>query len=227
MNPVPAETSLYLPIKSFLESLGYAVKGEVGGCDVLAVREGEPPVLIVCELKLRFNLELVLQGVERASAVDEVWLAADVAVNGAVRGKGKEADKRFRQLCRRLGFGMLGVFADGRVEAIVSPVSPFPRADKKRRSRLYEEWRKRRGDPAAGGSTRTPIMTAYRQEALACAAALAAGPLRPRDLKPQSARAYGILRNNVYGWFERESRGLYGLTDAGRAALIRWQPAGR
>jgi len=23
----------------------------VGGCDVLAVREGEPPVLVVCELK--------------------------------------------------------------------------------------------------------------------------------------------------------------------------------
>ena len=89
---MPAETSLYLPIKSFLESLGYAVKGEVGGCDVLAVREGEPPVLIVCELKLRFNLELVLQGVERASACDEVWLAANVATNG----KGREADKRFR-----------------------------------------------------------------------------------------------------------------------------------
>jgi hypothetical protein len=58
---MPAETSLYLPIKIFLESL-YAVKGEVGGCDVLAVREGEPPVLVVRELKLRFNLELVLQG---------------------------------------------------------------------------------------------------------------------------------------------------------------------
>lgn len=215
---MPAETSLYLPIKSFLESLGYAVKGEVGGCDVLAVREGEPPVLIVCELKLRFNLELVLQGVERASACDEVWLAANVATNG----KGREADKRFRQLCRRLGFGLLGVFADGRVEAIVSPVSPFPRADRKRRSRLYEEWRKRRGDPAAGGSSRTPIMTAYRQEALACAAALATDPLRPRDLKEQSPRAPGILRNNVYGWFVREAPGLYGLTDAGRAALVRW-----
>jgi hypothetical protein len=59
---MPAETSLYLSIKIFPESLGYAVKGEVGGCDVLAVREGEPPVLVVRELKLRFNLELVLQG---------------------------------------------------------------------------------------------------------------------------------------------------------------------
>jgi hypothetical protein len=214
-----SETSLYPPIKKFLETLGYAVKGEVGGCDVLAVRDGEPPVLIVCELKLRFNLELVLQGVERAAACDEVWLAA------LAGGRGREADSRFRGLCRRLGFGMLGVYSDGSVEAIVSPVSPFPRKDARRRSRLHEEWKRRRGDPTAGGSTRKPIMTAYRQEALACAAALAAGSLRPRDLKPQSDRAPTILRSNVYGWFVREAPGLYGLSDAGREALLRWPPA--
>ncbi|MBX3532562.1 MAG: hypothetical protein KF849_18335 [Rhizobiaceae bacterium] len=215
-----SETALYAPIKAFLETCGYAVKGEIGGCDVLAVRDGEPPLLVVCELKLRFNLELVLQGVERASASDEVWLAANVS------GRGREADSRFRALCRRLGFGMLGVFPDSRVEVIVSPVSPFPRVEKRRRSRLYEEWRNRRGDPATGGSTRTKIMTAYRQEALACAGALAAGPLRPRDLKPHSGRAQGILADNHYGWFVREARGLYGLTDAGRAALLQWSPAG-
>lgn len=216
-----SETALYAPIKAFLETFGYAVKGEIGGCDVLAVAEGEPPLLVVCELKLRFNLELVLQGVERASACDEVWLAANVS------GKGREADSRFRALCRRLGFGMLGVFPGGRVEVIVSPVSPFPRVEKRRRSRLYEEWRNRRGDPATGGSTRTKIMTAYRQEALACASALVEGPLRPRDLKPRSLRAQGILRDNHYGWFVREARGLYGLTPAGRDALVQWAPPDR
>jgi hypothetical protein len=220
-----SETALYAPIKTFLESLGYAVKGEVGGCDVLGIAPGEPPVLIVCELKLRFNLEVVLQGVERAAACDEVWLAANVS-SGKGRAKGKESDSRFRALCRRLGFGMLGVFADGRVEVIVSPIAPFPRADKRRRSRLYTEWQKRRGDPALGGSTRKPIMTAYRQEALACAAALTAGPLRPRDLKPHSDRAPNILRDNVYGWFFREARGLYGITDTGRAALAQWTRPG-
>lgn len=221
MPKVPlSETALYAPIKAFLESLGYAVKGEVGGCDVLAVADGEPPVLVVCELKLRFNLELVLQGVQRAAACDEVWLAARMAAGG----RGREGDSRFRALCRRLGFGMLGVFADGRVEVLVSPVSPFPRKDARRRSRLYDEWRRRRGDPATGGMTRRPVMTAYRQEALACAAALAGGPRRPRDLKAHSARAAGILRNNVYGWFVRQARGVYGLTEEGRAALLRWSP---
>ncbi|MEA2856612.1 MAG: putative phosphodiesterase, partial [Methylobacteriaceae bacterium] len=27
---------------------------------------------------------------------------------------------------------------------------------------------------------------------------------------------------NVYGWFAREERGIYGLTEAGRGALTRW-----
>src|SRR5207244_4105136 len=99
------ETSLYLPVKRFLERLGFAVKGEVRGCDVVALGEGEPPILVIGELKLAFNLELLLQAVDRAAAADEVWIAARLSA----RGKGRESDKRYRNLCRRLGFGMLGV----------------------------------------------------------------------------------------------------------------------
>ena len=33
-----SETDLYPPIKRFLEGQGYTVKGEIGACDVLAVR---------------------------------------------------------------------------------------------------------------------------------------------------------------------------------------------
>ena len=62
-------------------------------------------------------------------------------------------------------------------------------------------------------------MTAYRQRALACAAALAHGPRRPRDLKASIPDAPGILHGNVYGWFARVERGLYNLTESGRGAL--------
>jgi hypothetical protein len=65
-------------------------------------------------------------------------------------------------------------------------------------------------------------MTAYRQQALDCAKALAAAPGRPRDLKPTMPDAAKILRRNVYGWFERIERGRYGLTALGRAELARW-----
>ncbi|MDZ5452913.1 DUF2161 domain-containing phosphodiesterase [Labrys sp. ZIDIC5] len=212
------ETELYLPVKAFLESLGFAVKGEIGGCDVLALREGEPPVAVICELKQSFNLELVLQGVDRAGACDEIWLAARLSL----RGKGRESDARFRNLCRRLGFGLLGVSGSGQVQIIVTPEAPFPRRDPKRRSRLLREHRKRQGDPVVGGSSRVPQMTAYRQQALACAAALVVAPLRRRDLAKTVPDAPKILQGNVYGWFERVEKGIYGLTSAGREALERW-----
>mgnify|MGYP001067946317 CR=1 FL=1 len=212
------ETSLYLPIKRFLEDQGFMVKGEIGNCDLVALKEGEPPLVVIGEMKLSFNLELVLQAVDRAAAADEVWLAARISR----RGNGRESDKRFRNLCRRLGFGMLGVSEMGDVSVIVSPDAPMPRKDTRKRSRLVAEHRRRRGDPAVGGSTRAPVMTAYRQEALACAAALVAGPLRPRDLRPNAPKAAQILRDNYYGWFDRAERGIYILTEAGHAALQRW-----
>jgi len=215
------ETTLYLPIKGFLEAAGYSVKGEISGCDLVGLTPDEPPVVVICELKLSFNLELILQAVDRAAASDEVWIAARVSA----KGKGRESDRRYRDLCRRLGFGMLGVADNGTVDVIVSPVAPMPRKNARKRSRLVNEHKRRKGDPAVGGSTRAPIMTAYRQQALACAAALQAGPLRPRDLKPIVPTAMNILRGNVYGWFERLERGIYGLTPLGAQALTRWPAA--
>lgn len=212
------ETSLYSPVKGFLESLGFTVKGEIGGCDLLALSADSPPIVVICELKLKFNLELVLQGVDRAAASDEVWLAACMSA----RGNGRESDARFRNLCRRLGFGLLGILPNGEVQILLSSAAQAPRRDPRRRSRLIEEHRRRRGDPVAGGGSRSPIMTAYRQEALSCAAALAEGPRRPRDLKIERPNAPKILLNNVYGWFARVDRGVYDLTDAGREALKRW-----
>ena len=212
------ETSLYLPVKGFLEKAGYVVKGEVAGCDLVGLSDDDPPVVVVCELKMSFNLELILQAVDRAAVSDEVWIAARISA----KGKGREADKRYRDLCRRLGIGMLGISDTGDVSVIVGSVSPMPRTNPKRRSRLMRERQKRRGDPALGGSTRAPVMTAYRQQALGCAAALASGPLRVRDIRSGVPEAGKILLSNVYGWFERLDRGVYGLTEAGRDALQRW-----
>jgi hypothetical protein len=213
------ETSLYLPVKGFLETAGYTVKGEIGGCDLVGLRDDDPSVVVICELKLSFNLELILQAVDRASVADEVWIAARVSA----KGKGRESDKRYRDLCRRLGFGMLGISDAGEVSVIVGSVTPMPRTNPKRRSRLMREHQKRKGDPAVGGSTRTPLMTAYRQQALGCAVALAPGPLKVRDVRASVPEAGKILQGNVYGWFERVERGVYGLTPAGHEALGRWQ----
>jgi hypothetical protein len=224
LKPTARETSLYLPVKRYLESLGFSVKGEICGCDLVALRGDEPPVVVVGELKLGFNLELVLQGINRTAACDEIWLAVRTAGRG-----GRERDPRVRKLCRFLGFGLLGVSATGRVEALVEPGPWRPRRDAKRRSRLVNEHRRRLGDPALGGSSKSPIMTAYRQRALACAASLSSGPRRTSEVRTAIPDAPKILLHNVYGWFFRVERGVYGLTPAGTTALTRWpqgtQPA--
>jgi hypothetical protein len=212
------ETSLYRPVKRYLEKLGFQVKGEICGCDLVALRGDGPAIVIVGELKLCFNLELLLQGIDRTPACDEIWLA----VRTSARGKGRERDPRVRKLCRLLGFGLLGVSGTGHIELIVEPGPWRPRRDPKRRSQLIEEHQRRRGDPVLGGSSKSPIMTAYRQQALACAALLANGPGRPRDIKVAVPDAPRILLGNVYGWFVRVERGVYALTDQGCAALIRW-----
>jgi hypothetical protein len=73
-----------------------------------------------------------------------------------------------------------------------------------------------------GSTTRAPIMTAYRQQALACASALSGGPRPVKELRAGIPDAGKILLHNVYGWFDRAERGIYLLTDAGHAALKRW-----
>ncbi len=183
---------------------------------MVALRGGASPVVVVCELKLGFNLELLLQGVDRSAACDEIWLAVRASTRGHMR------DSRVKKLCRLLGFGLIGVSAIGQVEILVEPGPWRPRRNARERSRLVSEHQRRRGDPALGGSSKSPIMTAYRQQALACAASLVVGPRRTRDLKLIVPDAPKILLNNVYGWFVRVERGVYGLTEEGRAALVRW-----
>jgi hypothetical protein len=215
-----SETSLYPAIKSFLEAAGFDVKGEVRGCDIVAVRSGETVTLTIVEMKLGLNLDLLLQVTDRCRMADEVWMAVP-----ATR-RGRDRDPRVHRLCRLLGFGLMAVnTARDRVEVLVEPGPYRPRRDHRRRVHLLVEHGRRRGDPSPGGGTRQPVMTAYRQQALTCAALLRDGPGRPSELRSAAPDAGKILLQNVYGWFERTQRGVYQLTAAGEAALQRWPSA--
>jgi hypothetical protein len=77
------------------------VKGEVKGCDIVAVRAGEGLTLTIVKMKLGFTLDLLLQVTDRMRAVDEVWLAVP-----ATR-RGRDRDLRVHRLCRLLGFGLM------------------------------------------------------------------------------------------------------------------------
>ena len=79
------ETSLYPAVKRFLEAASFDVKGEVKGCDIVAVRAGEGLTLTIVEMKLGFTLDLLLQVTDRMRAADEVWLAVPATPRGRDR----------------------------------------------------------------------------------------------------------------------------------------------
>ena len=221
------EAALYPPLKAFLERQGYEVKGEVRGCDLVARRGDEPPVIV--ELKLRFNLPLVLQGVDRLALTERVYLAVPRSEH-RVRG-GPLAPERpeIRKLCRRLGLGLILVgLVRKTVEILEEPVPYRPRQAKSRALRLVDEFARRIGDANVGGAVGVPLVTAYRQDALRCARALALyGPMRVGALRAIAGvpRAARILQRNVYGWFNRIERGTYALTPEGDQALGRFAEA--
>lgn len=207
---MPLESDLYAPVKALLEKQGYAVKGEVRGCDVVAVRGAEPPVVV--ELKRVFGLGLVLQGVDRLALTDAVYLAV---------GQWPKKMKDVKKLCRRLALGLIVVVAE-RADVVLDPAPYAPRKNKRSVGRLLGEHARRVGDPNRGGSsTRVPMMTAYRQEALRCAQLLRRGPMKLADMRAAAdvPNAAKILRQDYYGWFERVERGIYAITPAGQRGL--------
>lgn len=208
-TPAAPETALYAPVKALLEAQGYDVKGEIVGCDVVGVRADGPPVVV--ELKQKFGLALVLQGIDRLAMTDAVYLGV---------GAWPRRPATVRKLLRRVGLGLI-VISDGRAEVALDPLPYQPRKTRARTARLLDEHRRRVGDPTTGGSVRRPIMTAYRQEALRCAARLDAGPATLRAIREggDAPHAGPILRSNYYGWFDRVERGVYALSPRGRKAL--------
>jgi hypothetical protein len=208
------EADLYPPVKAFLEAQGYTVKAEVGALDVMACRDPDPPVVV--ELKTALNLPLILQGVARQGLFENVYLAVPKPAKWTHRYRDLMA------LLRRLGLGLLTVNGP-QVEAHLDPGPYQPRKNISRASRLLREFQRRDGDPNIGGTTGVKRMTAYRQDALRLAAALAS---QPEGQSPASlARLTGIasagamLRANHYGWFDHPAKGRYTLSPQGRDAL--------
>ncbi|TDI94064.1 MAG: hypothetical protein E2O76_16215 [Caldithrix sp.] len=217
------ESDLYLPLKRFLESQNYEVKGEVQDCDAVAVRGKEAPVVV--ELKLSLNLNVVLQAVDRLSLTPKVYIG--------IPKQCKILNRRRRhiiKLLRMLGLGLVVIDSDrqiGSVEVLLDPGEYRPRKSKHRQERLLGEFVKRVGDPNLGGTgKRKGIMTVYRQRALVIARFLQKqGPTKAshiaRTLREPKAR--NILYKNVYGWFDKVSLGVYALSSRGKQEIPLWR----
>ena len=220
------ESDLYQPLKRYLETQGYEVKGEIQNCDVMAIREDEPPVIV--ELKLTFNLQVILQSVERLGLTSNVY----IGVPRSTKIINKE-QKRINKLLRRLGIGLILIDPsreNGNIEIILDPIPYKPRESKVRKQRLLGEFAKRVGDPNTGGTEkRKGIMTAYRQRAILVAGFLQkAGPTKASDVARalELSEARNILYRNHHGWYERVGKGIYEISPRGKKELPQWQNHG-
>jgi len=209
------ESDLYLPLKQFLETQGYEVKGEVHDCDVLAIRDNEPPVIV--ELKLSLNLTVILQAVERLVLTPEVYIGVPNRCGALKRQR-----RRITKLLRMLGLGLVTIDSNRAAEGVKVLFDPgvyTPRKSKSRQVRLLGEFEKRVGDPNLGGSdTKKGIMTAYRQRSLKIASFLDDnGPTKASQIALATSlpNARDILYKDFYGWFDRVATGIYQLSPRG------------
>ncbi len=214
------EEDLYKPVYDYLCGMGYTVRGEVGHCDVAAVKGQE---LLIVEMKKSLNLDVVLQATLRQRFADMVYVAVPKPVKILF-------SKRWRDLgylLKRLQLGLMLISVNGDLsfaEVAFEPI-PFNMArvkgqGKRKRQELIKEFESRHGNYNSGGSTGKKLMTAYREMAVHTACCLIKyGPLSPKALRQigtDAKKTTTILGKNHYGWFEKISRGLYSISEKGK-----------
>lgn len=211
------ETDLYAPVRAFLEEEGYQVQAEVRDCDIAAVKDGQ---MVVVELKKAFNLKLVYQAIERQSLTEEVF----VAIPRPQKGAREKAWKDMLRLLKRLELGLLTVALDSplqTVDVVLEPADSMIRKNKKKKERLTAELEGRQMDANVGGMTRRKIITAYREKSIRLACLLEQkGQISTAFLRENGMEELvGLLSRNYDRWFVRVEKGVYALSETGKAAL--------
>ena len=214
------ESDLYLPLKQYLESQNYEVKGEVCDCDVVAVRAEEPPVIV--ELKLTLNLDVLLQGVDRLTLSQLIYIGIPHDAKSF-----KKKRKLSLKLLKMLGFGLILIDPESnKVEVVLDPSEYKPRKVKQKKERLLGEFQSRVGDPNLGGmASKKGVLTSYRQKALKIALYLEKNEsVKASTLSKEldEPKARDIMYKNFYGWFDRVSTGVYELTPKGKDEIALW-----
>lgn len=215
------EVELYDPIRKYFSLKGYVVNGEVNHCDLTALKEDD---LVIVELKRHLSVELLIQAAKRQRVTDKVYIAIPKPAYSLY-------SKKWQDICfflRRLELGLLIVSFQGKagVTEVISP-SPFDRLksmqrSKRQKNKIVAEIKGRHGDYNVGGSNKTKIMTAYKENCIQIAYFLEQfGPLTPKSLRQKGTgeKTLSILSSNHYGWFVKVQRGLYAISEKGKSEL--------
>ncbi|MFD1737398.1 DUF2161 domain-containing phosphodiesterase [Bacillus salitolerans] len=213
------EVDLYKPIQRFFIREDFEVYGEVNDCDMVAVKGDQ---VVIIELKRNLSVELLVQATKRQRITDDVYVAIP-------KPSYNLRSKRWTDVClliRRLELGLIIVsFAgNGRKAEVVIHPSSFNRKksisqNKRRREHLLNEINGRSADYNIGGSTRTKIMTAYKENCIQIACYLNQfGEMSPKALREKGTgvKTSSIISKNYYGWFVRVRRGVYIISEKGK-----------
>jgi hypothetical protein len=210
------EREMYLPIKHYLENLGYSVKAEVKNVDIVAAKDD---TLIVIEMKTAITLKLLYQGCDRQRMFDNVYLAIPNPGYKVVKSK---AFKEKTHILHRLRLGLMLVdVAKDKVEVILDPKEYVRRTNKRKQKLLMDEFNHRSTSINIGGVNKQKIMTSYKEQAIEIAKVLIDSPLSTKEIRAITniAKVTNILYDNYYHWFMHVSRGVYGLTEKGRKEI--------
>lgn len=203
------EKEMYKPVKEMFEAMGYEVKGEVKDCDLMAVKDNE---VIICELKLKFNLKLIYQLMDRKNISPVVY--------GVILTPDKDRYNIIK-LMKALDMGLIFVSETTGIPDIIITSPKTGAYYNKQFKNTVSEFKKRHYDNT-GGMRRTKLMTAYKEQSIQLLCYIEAlNEVKPRTLKEigLGENVRNILYNNYYGWFINIKRGVYGLSNKGKEAL--------
>ena len=209
------EADMYQPLKSHFLGLGFDVRGEVKGLDIALVKDEQ---IWAVEMKKGFTMTLIYQALDRQKAVNAVFVAIPRHVFMRQRG-------HILHILEKLSLGLVAVAMDSPAKLVDVHLMPNITSGRntKASKALLAEFAGRNFDDNVGGSTKTKLLTAYREKALKVACALEVvgqgqAPALRRDFGCPD-NTYSILNMNSYFWFKKVAKGVYELSDVGKKAL--------
>lgn len=215
------ESELYLPVKTLFENMGYTVNAEVKDCDVTAIKDDE---LVIAELKKNLSVTLLAQGLRRQKTGAVTYIAVPKPKN--------YSPKTFRDtlyVIKKLELGLIFVNLRGKHSYAEIAYEPKPfrpvKQDRASFRKIINEIDGRTIDTNTGGVTGRKIATAYTEKCINIACILDMyGELSPKQIRAYGGdeKCAGIMRMNVYGWFEHIDKGLYAITTEGRKGLLEY-----
>ena len=213
------EYELFDPVRRLFEDNGYRVNAEVNNCDVVAIKDDRT---VIVELKRYLTVELLSQGLIRQRLGSPVYIC--------IPKPKKYSPRKFKPILdviKKMELGLIFVtfMPEGLAyaEAVTDP-EPYKgfSVNYKKKTALKNEIEGRTVNLNCGGISGKKIVTAYTEKCLYAAAALHLfGETSPAALKKLGAdeNIGAILRSNVYKWFYKASKGIYGISEEGLKAL--------